>query len=43
MDDFGNQLFDVEYLFSGYDYSPFGIVAWCDQATDMDDEEFFNV
>lgn len=43
MDDFGNLIFDIEYLFNSYDYGPFGVVAWRDQADDMDDEEFYAV
>lgn len=43
MDDFGNFVYDVEHLFSGYDYGPFGVVAWTDQNVNMTDEEFFNI
>jgi hypothetical protein len=42
MDDFGNFLYDIEYLFSGYDYGPFGIVPWSQDGTDTD-EEFHNI
>jgi hypothetical protein len=38
MDDFGNILFDIEYLFAGYDYGPFGVVSWRDDGTDSDEE-----
>lgn len=43
MDDFGNQLLDIEYLLRGFDYGPFGVVAWGDQAEDMEDGEFYSV
>lgn len=41
MDDFGNFVCDVEHLFSGYDYGPFGVSRWQDQAEDLTDLEFF--